>query len=302
MIAMLGSEMKKLRWRLDLFLMKLYTLRRIRLIMAFAASYLQRGVRAPASDSESGDQFRYRSLLYTLLMANYVSLSLIARQERYLLPTDFDYVDSKLVVRAMTERFITQKYILTDPQRLADMFVYWGRVEGKRFHDSRDTLERLAPESSALALDFEGSLEPWTAEMEADYLECLAKWEALAHQRASKAKSWSGLSLAEMAKHAGLEDFYKVTYRETSWYTHGLVRVADFFLRNLDDQPVHYSSSTTTMDRIECFIQAEWLFVLSFECADSALGWNAAKRLSEMRDRDAPPLAWLWQWFLSYFL
>jgi hypothetical protein len=272
--------------------MKLFVLRRINKLLNIAAKQISLVFTINGKKEGPGDEILYRSIVYTLFYANFLSVSLISNQER--LDFRFDYIDTKLILRAIIERCITQKFILSDPQRLANLFLYWGGIEHKRFHSSREKIQQSTSSSLAIDMDFEGEFNEWTTENELEYQEDVSKWESLVQpkQEAAKAKSWSGYSLAEMAKLTGMEDIYKLTYRETSWYSHGLITVSDFFLRP-NEKGLEYSSSTNIIQRIECYLQTENLFLLSFACADEALRWNLSQKIKEVEDGNPSSLAWI---------
>jgi hypothetical protein len=293
------SKYKELSNKFDLFRMKFYTLHRIYKLVTLARKRLDNVFMINGKRSGSRDEFIYRSIIYTLFYSNYVSIILLLKQEK--LEIDFDYVDTKLILRAIIERCITQKFILTDPVRLADMFIYWGRIENKRFHISHEKLEQSDPESLALEMDFEGWFNEWNDEKEYEYLEMRSKWESLVQpkQEAIKAKSWSGYSIAEMAKLTGLDDLYKLTYRETSWYSHGLISVSDFFLRPREEGS-SYSHTTNNLLKIECYLQTLKLFTLSFLTTDEALGWNSAQEINKAIG-DISSYSWVLEFIRLYF-
>lgn len=242
------------------------------------------------------DEFLYQSIIYTLFYANYVSVSLILNQEK--LSIGFDYVDTKQMIRSIVERLITQKYIMTDPKRLAKMFLYWGTIEDKKYNSSFDELEKSISQSLALDMAFKGRFSFWSNERETEYNEFVTMWETLVEpkQAAKKARSWSGHSLAEMAKITGTYDLYKLTYKETSWYTHGLLSVSDFFLKDFGEY-FKYSSSTSNLQKIECYLQAAKLFLQSFVSTNEVLGWGLEKKLKELEKEEVSRLAWIREFF-----
>ncbi len=294
-----NSRLTKFRVEFDLFRAKLLLLRRINRLLGLAGKQIPKVFTINGKRDGASEEVLYRSIIYTLFYANYLSVSLIVSQEK--LDLGFNYVDTKLILRAIIERYITQKFILTDPQRLADLFIYWGELEKKKFYASRENLEQYDLSTLALDMDFEGVIDKWSTEKEQEYLAFVMKWEALVHpkQKASKAKSWSGYSLGEMAKLTGLEDLYKLTYRETSWYSHGLIRTADFFLRPTEEG-LRFASSTSNLQEIECYLQAEKLFVQSFFCVDEALGWNLSQKIKKVEEEDASSLTWIIEFIGRY--
>lgn len=295
-----NSRFKKLRVEFLLFRGKLLILRRINKLLDLARKQIPKVYTINGEREGKSEEILYRSIIYTLFYANFLSVSLIVGQER--LDLGLDYVDTKLILRAIIERYITQKFILTDPRRLADLFLYWGKIENKKFHTSREKLQQDHPSTFALdIMHFEGG--EWSNEEEQEYQDFVMKWEALVQpkQKASKAKSWSGYSLAEMAKLAGIEDIYKLTYRETSWYSHGLIAVSDFFLR-ITENRAEYSASTSTIQQIECYLQTEKLFVQTFICVDETLGWNLAQKINKIEEDNVSSLAWIWEFIRLYII
>ncbi len=288
------SRLNTLKVEFYLVRVWLSLLHRMNRLLRLAEVQIPKGFTVKGERTGSNDEMLYRSIIYTLFYANFLSISLIVNQEK--LRLGFNYIDTKLIIRAIIERCITQKFILTDPKRLADLFLYWGEIEKKRLYNSREKAEAVAPDASSLGLDIdmEGVLQKWSTEREFEYLEFVAKWEALVEpkQAATKAKSWSGLSVAEMAKVAGLDDLYKLTYRETSWYTHSSVSVPDFFLR-VTESGMKYSSTASNLQKVECYMQAERLFQLSFSCAGEALEWDLSKKIESIMEGHYSSLTWL---------
>lgn len=219
------SPISKFFGEFDFFRGKLFWSFRLNRLVRLARKFIPTVFNIP----DEYDEFLYQSIVYTLFYANFVSVSLILNQEK--LSIGFDYVDTKQLIRSIVERLITQKYIMTDPKRLAKMFLYWGTIEDKKYHSSFDELEKSISQSLALDMDFKGGFSSWSNERETEYNEFVTRWETLVEpkQAAKKARSWSGHSLTEMAKITGTYDLYKLTYKETSWYTHGLLSVSDFF-------------------------------------------------------------------------
>lgn len=288
----IDSKFKKLKWEFYLFRDKLSLIHQINMVLTMARKQIWNVFTINGERKGTGDELLYRSIIYTLFYANFMSVALVVNQERF----EFDYVDTKLIIRAIIERCITQKFILTDPQRLANLFLYWGRIEAKRFHNSREKVKQSTLPSLALDIDFEGALDEWSTEREAVYQEHVTKWESLVQpkQEAAKAKSWSGYSLAEMAKLTGLEDIYKLTYREASWYSHGLISVPDFYLKVTENR-LEYSSSASNLQKIECYTQTEKLFLLSFSCTNEALGWNLAQEIEKIENESFSTFGWVWE-------
>jgi hypothetical protein len=295
----ISAKFDKYKVTFYFFQARLFTLHGINILLDLAKKQIPKTFLINGKREGTGDELLYRSIIYTLFYANFLSVALIAKQEK--LEFGFDFVDVKLILRSVIERCITQKYILTDPQRLACMFLYWGSIENKRFHTSRDNFQKSDPLSTALEIDFHGGLDEWSVEKEQEYQEVVSKWEALVtpKQDALRSRTWSGIPLAEMAKQAGLEDIYKLTYRETSWYSHGLIKVSDFFL-HITDKGLNYSSSTSTLDILECYLQTKKLFLVSFYCVNEALGWNLDEKLKKVEADDYFPLAWIWEFMKLY--
>lgn len=149
-------------------------------------------------------------------------------------------------------------------------------------------------------MDFEGEINKWLTENEQQYQDDILEWESLVRpkQKATKAKSWSGYSLSEMANLAEVEDVYKLTYRETSWYSHGLISVSDFFLKPTENGQ-KYSASASLLQQIECYLQTEKLFAQSFICVDKALGWNLAQEINRIEEEDVSRIILIWE-FIRY--
>jgi hypothetical protein len=296
-----NSRFNKLKVEFFLFQGKLSVLRRINKLLDLARKQIPKAYTINGERKGKSEEILYRSIIYTLFYANFLSASLIIGQERHNLA--LNYIDTKLILRAIIERYITQKFILTDPQRLANLFLYWGRIENKRFHTSREKLQDYDLSTLALDMDFEGEINKWSTENEQEYQDFVLKWESLVQpkQKATKAKSWSGYSLAEMAKLAEIEDIYKLTYRETSWYSHGLITVSDFFLRHTENG-LGYSASTSQLQQIECYLQTEKLLAQSFICVDKALSWNLAKKINKVEEEDISSIALIWEFIRLYII
>lgn len=288
------SKLKQLQADFIFFRVNLFAIRRINKLLRLAEGQIPEVFTINGKNEGTSDEILYRSFIYTLFYANYLSVLHISQLEK--LSIEFAYLDVKLIVRAIIERCITQKFILTDPVRLSDLFLYWRGIEYKKFHEAQEAITKLSPDSLAMNLRTFNLAETWTTKDEEEYLDCVSKWESLVEpkQKVNKARSWSGYSLAEMAKLTGLEDVYKMTYRETSWYTHSLVSVADFFLRKTKDG-LEYGSSTTNLQRLECYFQAEHLFRLTFQITNKALAWNLDKELEMLENEKPSSYAWLWE-------
>lgn len=289
----LKSRFKKFSFEFLLFREQFRELLRIYKLLDLAKKQIRKTYTINGKREGTVEEFRYRSIIYTLFYANFLSVSLITQQEK--LEYGVGYVDTKLILRAIMERYITQKYILTEPQRLADLFIYWGSIENQKFQAAYEELQQSDLSNLALDMDFEGAINEWTTEKEQEHQDAIFKWEELVQpkQQASKARTWSGHSIAEMAKIAGVEDLYKLTFRETSWYTHGLITVADFFLRQTDNE-LSYSNSVSNLQKLECYSQIGQVFTQSFICADEALSWGVSKKIHEIVKADDSPHSWIW--------
>ena len=209
----------------------------------------------------------------------------------------FPYVDAKLIIRSVLEKVITQRFLMTDPKRLSVLFVTWQSIEAKRYHTAFQEIERMNPNSTAITAEFLAYQEPWSAEKEKECTEAKQEWEAhvTPSQSADKARTWSGISLGQMASRCNMADWYALMYRANSWYTHGLGATANFFFRPLPNEPnkVRYSAIPGLIDKIECYLQIEKLLAESLQVTGDALNWKLDGELKHLQDLNVSPFAWI---------
>lgn len=294
------SRFAKLRYEFMALRVSMYTLYRINRLYKAIERKLPKGFTVNGEWGGPDYEVLYRSIIYTLFIANVSSILTIANLEK--LPIAFNYIDAKLILRSVFERCITQKYILTDPKRLSLMYTAWGSIEAKRYQSAREMLEDKDEDSLAARMDW---IDEWSDYHESEYEDAVERWKKLAgtDRDINKVKSWSGLPISEMARLTGLSDLYKTIYRETSWYSHGLVFVADHFLETWPEnegETLQYSVSTPSIRKVECYLQAENLLNLSLKIVEEPLGWNMKQTIEELNEKGSPSLAWIPQLLRLY--
>jgi len=67
------------------------------------------------------------------------------------------------------------------------------------------------------------------------------------------------------------------------------------FIFELVEGGLENSHSASNLQQIECYLQAENLFTLSFKYTDEALSWNLARDIEQAQKEDVPSLAWIWE-------
>lgn len=69
-----------------------------------------------------------------------------------------------------------------------------------------------------------------------------------------------------------------------------------FFLKDFGEY-FKYSSSTSNLQKIECYLQAAKLFLQSFISTNEVLGWDLEKKLKELEKEEVSRFAWIREFF-----
>lgn len=262
------------------------------------------GVPIKPNTSLSSDEFLYRSIIYTLFYSNLHSASWILMFERRMEGIAFPYADAELVLRSMLERLIHQHYIMTDPKRLASLFTIWQIIEYKRYYQAIEETMATDPHSIAAIMEGGTTIEPWSAKQEEEYNDAVKEWESLVipKQSVDKSRSWSGLSIKRMAEIADLADFYKIFYKATSWYSHGLIHVSDVYLHfDPESKRSNYHDRPTREQIKRCIFGATMIYGMSLEFTGDVLGWDIGERLSSIFNENFTLPKYLVELLISFY-
>jgi hypothetical protein len=239
-------------------------------------------------DEIAKDEFLYRSIIYTLFYANLHSASWIVKFENRLSDVAFPYIDIEVVLRSMLERLISQYFIMTEPKRLARMFTIWQIIEFKRYYKSIESIIVDDPDSLPAIMAGGRNITPWSTEQEEEYKAAVSEWESLVipKQSADKSRSWSGISLSQMAEQADMTDFYKIYYKESSWYAHSLIHVSDYYFHyDKELNKSYYYVKPTHQEIYGCYFETVLIYHMSLELTGKTLYWNIDDKLTSIAEK-----------------
>jgi hypothetical protein len=128
--------------------------------------------------------------------------------------------DTLVLLRSMLESMINLFYISEDPVERAERFVRYVEVESRRFlYVSKEVygeISLLSGHDSRIK-EIEEAVCSFKSEYDPD---------------SRKPSTWSGITIFDMAKRAGLEDIYKTFYKLQSQHVHGSPRALESYIED----------------------------------------------------------------------
>ena len=182
--------------------------------------------------------------------------------------------EARILLRALTDHYITFRYILLDPTNRAEQFAEF------------DVIERMRWLKAVRDFNIHGfseeQLDAWEAEAQPDYAAVVKGFRT---KKGKVKKAWHGSNLRQMAKDVDpdLEKLYIFLFRDTSESVHPSNRDTRHYFRKSSDGSISAALEADNQEREDPEVVSLWACLLNTHLVDHLNDALHLGRESEIR-------------------